>query len=308
MLNLLRRRLDEIVSGVFLLLVLVLSILRPPVFATAGGLRLAQVILWGGGILVAALSVLAHVSRLANRALSVVLQLGPMVVAVLGYVSLRLLHAEDITTWLGIVPKDTQMMAADVALFGRTPYLWLTQLGIDGHFFQQTMAGFYALYPFTPLIALGWFLFKGDRAQFRLIRRTVLISLFCGYCSYILIPVAGPLYLTTSAPLSIQSTSTYAFLMDNFRYPYDCFPSLHTANPWLMVWLSRGKISRPWMAMAVITCCGITLSTIALQQHYAVDVLAGFLWAWLMSVAGRATLGQETEGAIAGTRAFELTS
>jgi hypothetical protein len=46
MLNLLRRRLDEIVSGVFLLLVLVLSILRPPVFATAGGLRLAQVILW----------------------------------------------------------------------------------------------------------------------------------------------------------------------------------------------------------------------------------------------------------------------
>ncbi|MGB7267735.1 MAG: phosphatase PAP2 family protein [Terracidiphilus sp.] len=306
--NFLRRRLDELVTIAFLSLVLILTILRPPVFATAGGLTLARVVLWGAGILLAALLAGAHSSRRIRSALAFVLQIGPIVVAVLGYTSLRLLHAEDIDAWLGILPKDHQMMAADTVLFGQTPYLWLAQWGLDGHPFQRIMAGFYAFYPFTPVIAVSWFLLKGDRAQFQLIRRTVLISLYCGYCCYILIPVAGPLALTTPKPLFIQSTTTYAFLMNNFRYIYDCFPSLHTANPWLMVWLCRGKLPGLTMAAAVLVCTAITLSTIALRMHYGVDILAGFVWAWLMSVAGRATLPQQSPDAVAEGRTLELAS
>ncbi len=306
--NFLRRRLDELVTIAFLSLVLILTILRPPVFATAGGLTLARVVLWGAGILLAALLAGAHSSRRIRSALAFVLQIGPIVVAVLGYTSLRLLHAEDIDAWLGILPRDHQMMAADTVLFGQTPYLWLAQWGLDGHLFQRIMVGFYAFYPFTPVIAVSWFLLKGDRAQFQLIRRTVLISLYCGYCCYILIPVAGPLALTTPKPLFIQSTTTYAFLMNNFRYIYDCFPSLHTANPWLMVWLCRGKLPGLTMAAAVLVCTAITLSTIALRMHYGVDILAGFVWAWLMSVAGRATLPQQSPDAIAEDRTLELAS
>jgi len=32
------------------------------------------------------------------------------------------------------------------------------------------------------------------------------------------------------------------------------------------------------MASAVTAACGITLSTIALQVHYGIDVLAGLAW------------------------------
>lgn len=306
--NFFQRRLDELVTVLFLLLVLVLTILRPPVFTTAGGLTLAHVVFGGAGILLAVLLAGARFSQRMRNVRDFVLQIGPMVVAVLGYASLRLLHAEDITSWLGILPKDHQMMAADAALFGKTPYLWLAQWGFDGHLFQRVMASFYAFYPFTPVIAVVWFLLRGDHAQFRLIRRTVLISLYCGYCCYILIPVAGPLALTTPKPLFIQSTTTYVFLMNNFRYVYDCFPSLHTANPWLMVWLCRGKLPRLTMAAAVLVCTAITLSTMVLRMHYGVDILAGFVWAWLMSLAGRATLPQESLDEITPTRAFELAS
>ena len=305
MLNLLRRWLDEIATCAFLLLALACTIVRPPVFTTPGGLALAHIVLWGGGILLAGLFIASRFSTFAQGALRVALKIGPMVVAIIGYVSLRLLHAEDITAWLGIVPKDRQMMAADVALFGKTPYLWFAQWGLDGHLFQRVMASFYGLYPLTPLIALGWFLYKRDHAQFYLIRRTLLISLYCGYCCYILVPVAGPLSLTRLSPFFIQSTTTYKFLMDNFRYRFDCFPSLHTANPWLLLWLCRNKLPHGVVAAGAMVCLVITFSTMALRQHYGVDVLAGLVWAWLMSFVGRATLRQEEGFPIRDERALE---
>jgi hypothetical protein len=294
MLNFVRRRLDETATIAFLLIVLVLTIARPPVYATPGGLLLAQIVLWSAGILVAALLVAARFSPHARVVLHVILEIGPMVVAVVGYVSLKLFHAYEITNWLGIQPQDQWMMAADNLLFGKTPYLWFIQWGLQSRPFLQIMSYFYALYPFTPVIALAWFLYKGDGAQFRLIRRTLLISFFCGYCCYILVPVAGPLSMTANAPLPyIETRAGYIFLAGNFRYGFDCFPSLHTANPWLLVWLSRGKLPAWLMAAAIVACCGITLSTVALEVHYGIDDLAALAWIFPIAFMGRASLPRE---------------
>jgi membrane-associated phospholipid phosphatase len=223
--------------------------------------------------------------------LRVVVEIGPMIVAILGYVSLKVLHASVITAWLGISSKDPWMMTADIALFGKTPYLWLTQWGFNSHLFLQVMSIFYGLYPFTPVIILGWFMVKGDMEQFRLVRRTVLLSLYCGYLFYIFVPVSGPLSLITpDKPLFIESTATYTFLMDNFRFPTDCFPSLHTANPWLMVWICRSKFPRWLLAVSIFVCTCITLSTLALRFHYGIDALAGLVWIFPISLLARATL------------------
>ena len=295
MLNYLRRHLDEIATIVFLLIVLVLTIARPPVYATAGGLLLAQIVLWGAGILVASLLIAARFNAQARNVLHIILELGPIVVAVVGYVSLKLFRAHDITTWLGIQSKDQWMMAADNFLFGKIPYLWFGQWGLESIPFLRIMSYFYGLYPFTPLIALAWFLYKGDDAQFRLIRRTLLISFFLGYSCYILIPVAGPLSITPNAPLPyIETTAGYIFLAGNFRFGFDCFPSLHTANPWLMVWLSRGKLPGWLMTVAIVACCGITLSTVALQVHYGIDDLAALAWIFPIALLGCASLPRES--------------
>jgi membrane-associated phospholipid phosphatase len=126
------------------------------------------------------------------------------------------------------------------------------------------------------------------------VRRALIISLYSGYCCYLLIPVSGPLTLAaTTTPTFLESTSVYPFLESNFRYLYDCFPSLHTANPWLIVWLSWGKVPGWLMASAVCAGCGITLSTIALEVHYGVDDLAGLAWVFLIAAIAKASLPRE---------------
>jgi hypothetical protein len=291
MLNFLRRRLDELVTGLFLLLAAVLTILRPPVFATPGGLLLARVALWSAVVLVAVLFIAGRFSSRARRLLHLFLEFAPIVVAVVGYVSLRLLHASAITAWLGIPSLDRWAMAADVLIFGKTPYLWFSSGPLGSILFFRIMSGFYALYPFTPILALAWFRFRREALQFRLVQRALILSLYGGYCCYLLIPVAGPLSLVqTVSPNFLESTLVYSFLADNFRYASDCFPSLHTANPWLIVWLSRGKLPGWPMAGAIAAACGITLSTIALEVHYGIDVLAGLAWVFLICPLARVTL------------------
>jgi membrane-associated phospholipid phosphatase len=44
------------------------------------------------------------------------------------------------------------------------------------------------------------------------------------------------------------------------------------------------------MASAVSAGCGITLSTIALEVHYGIDVLAGLAWVFLIAAVAKATL------------------
>ena len=291
MIDFVRRRLDELVTGLFLLLVAVLTVLDPPVFATPGGLLLARVVLWSAAVLVAVLFIAGRFSSRARRLLHLVLKFAPIVVAVVGYVSLKLLRASTITAWLGIPPLDHWAMDADAAIFGKTPYLWFSRGPLGSNLFLRIMSDFYALYPVTPILALAWFRFRRDASQFRLVQRALIISFYCGYCCYLLIPVAGPLSLAHAAtPNFLESTLVYSFLADNFRYAYDCFPSLHTANPWLIVWLSRGKLPGWLMAAAIVAACGITLSTIALEVHYGIDVLAGLAWVFLIVPLARVTL------------------
>ncbi|MGA2570673.1 MAG: phosphatase PAP2 family protein [Terracidiphilus sp.] len=294
MLPFLRRRLDELVTVLFLLMVVVVSALHPPVFATRGGQLLARWVLSSAPVAVAALWVASRFSALARSALRFVLEWGIIVVAVVGYVSLRLLHAETVTAWLGIPSFDRAMMAADVALFGKTPYLWFSQWGLDGGLFLWIMSCFYALYPLIPPVLLAWFWFRDERSQFYLTRRALIVSYTLGYACYLLIPVSGPLSLVHSpTPSFLESTLAYSFLAGNYRFAWDCFPSLHTANPWLLVWLSRGKLPRWLMAACVIAACGITLSTIVLKVHYGIDDIAGIAWVFLIAPLARATLPRQ---------------
>jgi len=291
MLTFFRRRLDELATALFLLIVLVCTLLHPPVFATPGGLLLARAVLISSAVLMAVLVPAARWSQKARALLGLVLDFAPVVVAVVGYVALHLLNAYAITAALHIPFLDRDMLAADVALFGQTPYVLFARWGMDGVGFLRVMTACYALYPLTPMLMLGWFALNRDRANFLLVRRTLIVSFYLGYCSYILIPVSGPLSLLPPAPPGfIESTSIYAFLANNFRYVADCFPSLHTANPWLMVWVGRKGFPRWLLAGACLVCCGITLSTMALRLHYGIDVVAGLAWVFSVAPLARATL------------------
>ena len=212
MLDFVRSYLDELLTSLFLLLVAVLTVVHPPHFATPGGLLLARIVLWSAAVLVCVLLVVSRFSLLGREALRFVLDFGLIVVAVIGYVSLRLFNAFAISAWLGIPSFDHAMMAADVAIFGKTPYLWFVHWGLDGGLFARVMSGFYALYPFTPLLAVGWFLWQGDRKQFHLVRRALIISLYSGYVCYLLIPVSGPLTLAATTAPTFPRVDAHLFI------------------------------------------------------------------------------------------------
>jgi putative effector of murein hydrolase LrgA (UPF0299 family) len=291
MIPFLRRRLDEVVTIAFLLIAFLATLVHTPVFATPGGLLLARVVLIGSALLMVALIPAARFSRAARWLLGLVLDFAPAVVAVVGYVALHLLNAYAITAALHIPFFDHSMMRADQLLFGQTPYVLLARWGLDAPGFLRLMTAFYALYPVMPILVLGWFALRHDRKNFFLVRRTLIVSFYLGYCTYILIPVSGPLtLLPQSAPGFIEATSVYVFLASNFRYIGDCFPSLHTANPWLMLWTGRAGFPRWLLVLGCFTCSGITLSTIALRLHYGVDVLAGVAWVFLIPPLARLTL------------------
>ena len=80
---------------------------------------------------------------------------------------------------------------------------------------------------------------------------------------------------------------SYQYIMANFRYSFDCFPSLHTAIPWLLVMMCKNKIPALVMWLLVAISIGVTLSTMALRFHYGIDVIAGGIWAAASYVLAR---------------------
>lgn len=304
MINFLRRWMDEILTATFLVMLVALARWRgAPIFAPLAQSGLTKRALLG----VAALAVLLLGAKLLGlRALNLrrmgeyLVAFIPYLVALMVYESLKHMHATALTIWLGIHPKDSVMMAVDIALFGKTPYLWLAQWGLDGHIFISVMTFFYSLYYFAPIALLSWFMFMGQMNNFRLIRRGVLIVLYGGYCFYILIPVAGPLSVPAAVnPLFLDKMADFQYLMTNYRYSYDCFPSLHTALPWMLVLLSWKKLPRWLTAVALTFAVGITISTIALRFHYGIDVIAGLVWAVLASLLARVTSPREEPAEVA---------
>jgi membrane-associated phospholipid phosphatase len=68
------------------------------------------------------------------------------------------------------------------------------------------------------------------------------------------------------------------------RVPRDCFPSLHTANTFLvmlLVWRQARKLA--WLYIPLGSSC--IAATIYLRYHYTIDVMAGLVLGGAVFVA-----------------------
>ena len=216
---------------------------------------------------------------------------GALVAVLCVYESLKHLHANQITLWLGITPKDELMIELDRLLFGRVAPLWLDGLTSDG--VVAVMRRLYSIgYYAEPVIVLAWlYLVRRDIARFQDLRRGIVLGLLGGYVLYILVPVAGPQFVMGDQfryPLT-EAGHVFTLVFDELRYQWDAFPSLHTAIPWVIVFLTWRASGWPGRVVTTGLALGITASTIVLRYHYGVDVVAGWLWAVAVA-AGVATL------------------
>jgi spermidine synthase len=202
------------------------------------------------------------------------------------YESMKHLHANRITEWLGILPKDPWMIRVDEALFGRVLPLRLEHWSTPA--FNDIMWFFYIwVYYVGPLVALGGAWLSGDESLALKLRRALVLGLLGGYVVYLVVPVAGPLFCLGerfSIPMRTQP-EVGRLVFDSLRYNWDCFPSLHTAIPWTLTLVAWRRLPRFGKVSAIIAASGVTLSTVVLRFHYGIDVIAGLVWAGLVAVA-----------------------
>jgi membrane-associated phospholipid phosphatase len=205
----------------------------------------------------------------------------PACIAPMGYETLRHLGAAEITVALGLSPKDELMLLADEKLFGAAAPLLIQWMVTD--WLSHVLWFFYIfVYVLGPYVILAHFYFGQNNLSAFYETRLVIISTFLGgYLLYLLIPVAGPMALI---PDQVQFQIAGGFGMKEMfegtlRYKWDCFPSLHVAIPWAIVWVCFKHVPN-WIRVTVVcSALAITLATIYLRFHWGIDVIAGLVWA-----------------------------
>lgn len=179
-------------------------------------------------------------------------------------------------------PRDDLLIAADRAIFGVDVTVWMQRLvhpRLNDVFYL-----FYVTYYFIAL-TLGVVLWVRDRATARRFIFTLMVVYYVSYAGYFTIPALGPRFaqateysvsLTTS-PLSRAIAETINALE---KTKLDVFPSGHTmiaVAVLLVAWKRAREVF--WYLLPVAT--GLVISTVYCRYHYAVDVIAGTILAFL---------------------------
>ena len=209
----------------------------------------------------------------------------PAVMLLCIYESLKHLHLNDIILWLGNTPKDQLMIRIDAALFGGHASVWLQAWISDPMTVYMKIVYYVGYYVYPALAGVFLYLFR-PRVAFRELALAFLSTAFIGYTIYILVPVAGPRF---EMPHMYHTTFEMKWYlqqrMEQLRFDYDCFPSLHTAMP-LVVLMVAYRHSR-WLGYVLAPFVFSTvLSTLYLQMHYLIDVVAGVALAFLCLLIG----------------------
>jgi len=143
-----------------------------------------------------------------------------------------------------------------------------------------------------PLLFLPWW-WKGRRNEtyrrrFTLHMRGFFALHLLGICVYLLLPVAPPWWVglygmaQPSAELLAQTKMSAAMdgvivqrLIQNASHWFAAVPSLHGAYPVLLLLLSIKDRSRVRIALLSVYTAAMWITTVVLNQHYIVDLLAG---------------------------------
>lgn len=159
-----------------------------------------------------------------------------------------------------------------------------------------------------PLLFLPWW-WKGRRVEAYRSRFTLHMRAFfalhvLGICIYLLLPVAPPWWVglygmaQPSAELLAQTKMSAAMdgvivqnLIQNASQWFAAVPSLHGAYPVLLLLLALKDRSRLTICLLALYAAAMWVTTVVLNQHYIVDLLAGAVIAlaawWLARHGGR---------------------
>jgi len=172
---------------------------------------------------------------------------------------------------------DAQLIAIDYAIFGVHPTVFLTRF--MNPFIVDLLELCYASFYWLPVI-LGLVLYAKQRMQeFETLATAISLGFYLSYIGNLIFPVQGP-YYTLDALHTVPVEGSWlgnflrSFLFSLEPYKWDCFPSGHTAVTLIVIVYCYRFARRLFWVMLPVTV-GLIISTVFLQHHYVVDIIAG---------------------------------
>ncbi len=232
-----------------------------------------------------------------RAAIRVIREWLPFVLAVLVYENLH-----DATNVVRPDTMDAPLAAADLAIFGVQPTIWLEQHLTTPLFTDYLLFCYSGFFFFPPGILLAILYLRGDERAFRTVAFSVLACFCLGFVGYITVPAIGPRFVLREAYLNpVLGGLLFGNNATEIFVPYeqvmrDCFPSLHTAISTVSIasyWRFRNLLPGRSLAFFLLLPFIVSLwfSTVYLRQHWVVDVFAGWTLAtfvlWLAPVVVR---------------------
>lgn len=197
-------------------------------------------------------------------------------------------------------------------LIERTAFGWLASGSVPAHCAHRWLASnpgalvtgigwaaqiVYCSHLFVvPLVIIALWMLGSSRQEHRFLFlrhiRAFTVLNFSAIVVYLLLPVAPPWWVTLNgvtqptAELVTQANMSAAMhgaviqgMISNASQWFAAVPSLHGAYPVLLLLLYPRNRSRLCFTLAAVYGCAMWISTVVLNQHYVIDLLAGALLA-----------------------------
>jgi membrane-associated phospholipid phosphatase len=151
--------------------------------------------------------------------------------------------------------------------------------------FSEIMHFAYFSYYLTVIVPLLYMLFRGSREMKEDMTCRVVFVYFACYCIYIAFPVDGPHFLSEHYEGPLQQGLFYRVdsALQGQGDALGCsFPSSHVAASTTMAYLGIRWLSSRAAGLLVLAAVGVAVSTVYTQHHFAVDSVAGIVFAlWI---------------------------
>jgi membrane-associated phospholipid phosphatase len=202
---------------------------------------------------------------------------------------------------IGMPLHESDIAAADRALFGVVPTVWLQNRFLDPgspHWYDALATLVYTTHFLaTPIVAAA--LWLRDRASWiAFITRVIALSVL-GLVTYTFFPAAPPWYAARDGvidPVIRASSRGWLWLHINHAgnllsegqaaaNPVAAMPSLHTAFATVIALYVGARLPRHWGWLMALYPLAMALALVYLGEHYVVDVIAGVAYALVTHVA-----------------------
>jgi len=172
---------------------------------------------------------------------------------------------------------DAQLIEVDYAIFGVHPTVFLSRY--LNPYLVDVLELCYASFYWLPVILAFFIYFRGKMREFETVATAVCLGFYLSYIGNMLFPVQGPHYtlqVLHTVPVEGKWIGTHvrSYLFALEPYSWDCFPSGHMAITLIVVIYCYRYMRWLFWTMLPIAI-GLILSTVFLQHHYVVDLIAG---------------------------------